>query len=364
MSDLIVLSLERWDSVWRRNQYLVAGLLDADPDLRVLFVEPADDPLHDLRSRRNPSTGAALRQIDERLWTSRPVKWLPRRLDRAADSRLSRAVQRAAGELGMQAPLLWINDPRVAHIARDTCWPVLYDITDDWLTADRSAAELSRIATGEAWLLTHAETVVACSPELIRRKASLRTDITLVRNGVETERYLTPAPRPLDLPPAPYALYVGTLHRDRLDVGLCEQTASALLETGRLVLVGPDALHPEDSRRLRAAGAIVLGARQRELVPAYLQHADVLVVPHVVNAFTESLDPIKLYEYQAVGRSIVSTPVAGFRGARGVHVAEGAAFVDAVLRGIPAKTRFPDGVDVSAPDWSARVAQFRDLLAH
>ena len=47
----------------------------------------------------------------------------------------------------------------------------------------------------------------------------------------------------------------------------------------------------------------------------YLQHADVLVVPHVVTSFTDSLDPIKLYEYQAVGRPVVSTPVAGFRDA-------------------------------------------------
>jgi glycosyltransferase involved in cell wall biosynthesis len=39
----------------------------------------------------------------------------------------------------------------------------------------------------------------------------------------------------------------------------------------------------------------------------------VLVVPHVVNAFTDSLDPIKVYEYLAAGRPIVSTPVAGFR---------------------------------------------------
>ena len=37
-------------------------------------------------------------------------------------------------------------------------------------------------------------------------------------------------------------------------------------------------------------------------VPAYLRHADVLLVPHVVDAFTDSLDPIKLYEYRAGGR--------------------------------------------------------------
>ena len=52
---------------------------------------------------------------------------------------------------------------------------------------------------------------------------------------------------------------------------------------------------------------MLLGPRPRDEVIGYLQHADVLVVPHVVTAFTDSLDPIKLYEYQAVGRPVVST---------------------------------------------------------
>jgi glycosyltransferase involved in cell wall biosynthesis len=40
---------------------------------------------------------------------------------------------------------------------------------------------------------------------------------------------------------------------------------------------------------------------------------DVCVVPHRMTAFTESLNPIKLWEYLAVGKPIVSTDVAGFR---------------------------------------------------
>ena len=40
MTDLVVVSLEAWDQVWRRNQHLVSRLLARDPSLRVLFVEP------------------------------------------------------------------------------------------------------------------------------------------------------------------------------------------------------------------------------------------------------------------------------------------------------------------------------------
>ncbi len=77
----------------------------------------------------------------------------------------------------------------------------------------------------------------------------------------------------------------------------------------------------------------------------YLQHADVLVVPHVVTAFTDSLDPIKLYEYQAVGRPVVSTSVAGFRDADDprITLADGDAFPAAVAAALPDRDSVPGG---------------------
>ncbi|MBO0980981.1 glycosyltransferase [Microbacterium sp. SD291] len=362
MTDLVVVSLEAWDEVWRRNQYLVSGLLDADPALRVLFIEPADDPLHAVRRGLAPRFGRRLRPLTDRLWSFRPVKWLPRRLDARADSRLAGSAARAAARLGMEHPLLWINDPTAAGLARSTGWRTLYDMTDDWLAAERPAAELARIAAGEEWLLQNAAAVVACSPELARRKRPQRADIDVIRNAVDVDRYRMPMPRPADLPDGPYALYLGTLHRDRLDVELAAATARALHGHGRLALVGPDSLDAADTALLRDAGAVVLAARPRDAVPGYLQHADVLVVPHLVTPFTESLDPLKLYEYQAVGRPIVSTPVAGFREAPGVVLAEGDAFAGAVADAVPAKTRFPEAATVAAVDWSQRAAEFLGAL--
>ena len=71
MTDLVVVSLERWDDVWRRNQHLVAGLLQRDPDLRVLFVEPPADPAaRRASSAAGPPVGRTRRRGARR---SRPV---------------------------------------------------------------------------------------------------------------------------------------------------------------------------------------------------------------------------------------------------------------------------------------------------
>lgn len=368
MSDLVVVSLEAWDQVWRRNQYLVAGLLRADPALRVLFVEPAADPLFALANRRRPQWAHGLSPVElpgaiGRLWSYEPSKWLPRRIDPAADGRWARGIARVATRLGFARPLLWVNDPGGARVLQLTRWPALYDITDNWLEAERTSAEHERLVRDEQFLLDHCAEVVVCSAALARTKGADRP-VTLVPNAVDVVAYRTPRPRPSDLPQGPVALYLGTIHRDRMDLSLCARTAAALAGRGTLVLVGPAPLDPGDRRSLEEAGVLLLGARDRADVVGYLQHADVLVVPHVVTPFTDSLDPIKLYEYAAVGRPVVSTPVAGFREAAGgrITIAEGSQFTAAVAAAVPAPDRFPTETDADVPTWDDRVRQFRTVI--
>ncbi len=367
--DVVLVSLEPWDDVWRRNQHLAAGLLRRYPDVRLLVVEPPADPVHDLVRRVRPRTGRGLRpgpQLEGvsggRLWLFEQSKWLPRRADRGGDRRRARAVRAAAARLALRRPVLWANDPLAAHVHAVTGWDTVYDVTDDWASARRPAAEHLRVVAQEDRLLATAREVTVCSPALAERKGGAR-QVTLVTNGVDVDAYRRPLPRPADLPAGPVAVYVGTLHRDRLDVDLCVRTQAALDADARLVLVGPVALERTDVERLRDAGVVLLGPRPFTDVPAYLQHATVLVVPHVVDGFTDSLDPIKLYEYRAVGRPVVTTGVAGFRDAGGpaVTVADGAAFAAAVRQAVlggPAPSSPADDV----PTWARQVTLFAAAL--
>ena len=358
---LVVASLEPWDEVWRRNQYFVDGLLTADPALQVLFLEPAADPLFALSSGGRATRGRGLRTADGyqgRLHLYQPTKVLPRRAGRLADHLLIRGIRRAVARLGWRDGVLWINDPTQAALLDVLPWPSVYDMTDDWVAADRGAREHDRIVAGDAELLRRCDEVIVCSVGLEATKGPVRP-VRLIRNAVDVERYRRPVARPTDLPDGPIALYAGTLHEDRLDVDLVLRTADAV--DGVVVLLGPDALAPANSARLAAHPRILLtGSRPRDAVPAYLQHADVLLVPHVVDDFTESLDPIKLYEYLAVGRPVISTPVAGFRDTAGVEVAAADAFpaavADRLSHGEPAAAA-PD-----VPDWRDRVSDVRRVL--
>lgn len=360
---LLVVSLEPWDRIWRRNQYIVDGLLRSDPALEVLFVEPPADPLHAAVSGGHVAIGRGRRDPEGyggRLHLFQPTKLLPRRAGRLADGLLRAAIRRAVRELGWADGVLWINDPAQAPLLDVLDWPSVYDITDDWVAAVRGTREHARIETGDAELLRRSDEVIVCSAGLQRTKGAERP-VHLIANAVEVGRYRRPAPRPADLPDRPVALYAGTLHEDRLDVDLVLRTAESV-EDGVVVLLGPDALGAANRARLAAHPRVVLaGARGRDDVPGYLQHAHVLLVPHIVDDFTESLDPIKLYEYLAVGRPVVSTGVAGFRDAAGVEVATAEGFPAAVSARL---TRWrPSTAVADVPDWRDRVAEVRSVLA-
>ena len=95
--------------------------------------------------------GAVVRaERARRFRMSRPAGFhgAPREVDappaRPARRRAPRAGGDARRRLARHAdPLLWINDPGAVALAERSGWPMLYDITDDWLTADRSANELT-----------------------------------------------------------------------------------------------------------------------------------------------------------------------------------------------------------------------------
>lgn len=366
LRELVVVSLEPWDGVWRRNQHLISGLLRRHEDLRVLFVTPPHDPLHALTRGRRPTWGQGVVQIPARpdvphgrLWSFEPTKLLPRRVDPGSDRRWANQVRKAAAALGLHNPILWVNDPVGAELLPHTGWRSIYDITDDWLMAPRGARELARLRRLEAKLMQYCEHVVVCSPRLAEDKGEIR-DVHLVPNAVDTVSYQKGYERPPDLPAGPTAVYVGTLHRDRLDVELCVELSERLHPDSTLVFVGPSALSREDEDLLVSAGALLLGPRISSQVPAYLQHADVLVVPHVVTPFTESLDPIKAYEYSAAGRPVISTPVAGFRDLDRVTCEVGSAFVESVQRQVA--PRLPTASNPSAADWSDRVLAIEKVL--
>lgn len=358
--DLVVCSLEAWDDVWRRNQFFVAELMKAKPAMKVLFVEPAVDVPFELLKRRLPAA-TGLRQVkgEGSLWALRPRKVFPRVLaGDAVDRGHSKRVATIAARLGLRSPVLWVNDAMYAPLATQTGWPVVYDITDDWLLAGGPGRALDRLTQADAQLVDSSDEVVVVSESLLASRGANRP-VHVIGCAVEVDKFRQPRPRPADLPPGPVAVYVGTQHDVRLDVHLCVETAKAIAPA-KLVFIGPNCLEPRSTRALAHGGCVLLGPRAYEDVPAYYQHADLVVVPHQVNPFTESLDPIKGYECLAVGRPTLVTPVAGMRElGPPIEVCTAEAFAARAKELVGAKLPSRPG---RPPTWADRAEAFGQVL--
>jgi len=237
---------------------------------------------------------------------------------------------------GLRAVVPLSPERRLVGVAATPVWaPMLpamrgwsrvgFDAYDDWraLPAVRTIAD--RVTAGYD-AARAADAVTVGSAELAARLAA-DFDLTgsVVRNGVDVEAFRLPGAFPGNLPTEPFAVYIGMV-QERVDLDLLVATTQALAT----VVAGP--LDDAARHRLEAAGVICLGAVAPALVPGLLQRAAVGIVPHVVDALTTSMDPLKIYEYRAAGLPVVATRVAG-SDLDGVHVVDSHAhWADAIHR--------------------------------
>ncbi len=322
MRDVIFISLENWDGIWRRNQFLCAEWLRRFPGMRMLFVGRSRDVSHAVRtanwkSIREPSL--SYERDFPGLTLLNPLKLLPNSIATCRDLNtrfLGAQVRAAARKAGMRSPLLWINDHFAAPLVgtlRERA--VVYDITDDWtLMPAIGERERRLVSAADAKLCADANLVVVCSEALERSRRSLSRRIVKVPNGVDASHYRScHAPQERQSLSGPVFGYVGTLHGDRLDIELLGALAQAYPE-GRIVLCGPDFLTATQRESLKRHSNIFIGEPVHySSVPGVMSSFDVCVLPHRCSTFTESLNPIKLWEYLASGKPVAATPVAGFR---------------------------------------------------
>lgn len=378
-SDLVFVSMESWDEIWRRNQFLCAGLLRRNPKMRILFVEPPRDVSSAARLRRwdlARQAGPGPAEFAGRIRCFRPLKLLPngyattRAFNEWVARRQIAAEMRA---MGIKDPLLWINAHYAGHLAGHLGEKaVIYDVTDDWTELKQCAKGTALTRQQDAALCQVADTVIVCSERLAELKRPMAAEVRLIPNGVDPDHYRNVLDGEGPLPPEcegwqwPVFGYTGTLHPDRIDLSLVEDIAKRLRH-GSIVLLGPSFLSLEQTERLRACGNVHLpGAVPYARIPDFMRGFSACIVPHLVTPFTESLNPIKLWEYLAAGKPIVSTNVAGFRDyAEVVSIAHSAAeFVQALERSVEESPRVAAARRemVCAHSWDARLDAVEDVL--
>lgn len=292
---LVFYSLEAWDEVWRRNQFVVDLLLRRHADLSVLFVAPPRNPVRRV-TRASGCHGGEPRQVpgySGRLWTVQPVRLPAERLPgvRSLNNLWQvwslREWRRGLG-IGDDA-VLWINDHCRAHLLDGGMrGRVIYDITDDWTAMASSKRSREKITRCDAMLCRHADATIVCSSRLSELKSGLvpQGRLHLIPNGVHAEHYAQQPERDFCVPEAakawqrPVLGYTGTVHRDRVDVAFVGSVAERMTD-GVIAFVGPNHLSEVERRSLESTGRVVFHPPVAyEALPALMSVFDLMFVPH------------------------------------------------------------------------------------
>lgn len=313
-ADLVVFG-EDWGRHPSSTQHLVGRLA---ADRRILWINSIGMRRPRLTLR---DVGRAARKASAAIWPHRQsatpprmpdgvslasplvVPWPGQPLATAINARLLRSqIGAHLRRRSFHRPIFWTSLPTalpaVGGLGERA---VVYYCGDDF--GALAGVDHAPVVDMERDLVVRADLVIAASEALAARFPRHKT--LLLPHGADVEmfaRALTPAPDlPLDRPTAGF---YGSIS-DWIDVDLIARSARRL-PSWDFILIGAVAT---DVRLLRALPNVrLLGPREHSDLARYAQHWTASMLPFRDCAQIRACNPLKLREYLAAGRPVVSTP--------------------------------------------------------
>ena len=378
---LIYFGPEPWAGLWRNRHQLMSRLAQHNT---VVYVEPPvllRDLLGLRRRGRRPRNA-----IRSRLFTRdasgvvvfHSPWWLPqtgRPPFKDPGIRLLLAVLgRVAGVGRQRRPIVWYSRPgMVDYVDKFDARLVVYHVVDEYSGyGDPAKTRSDTPGSQELRMLREADVVIVVTPTLFDRKSPYNPNTFVVPNAVDFDAY---AAGGLDIPGDmadirhPVIGYFG-LVAARLDLDMLGQAADKHPDWS-FVFVG--AINDDHCARelgqLRARDNVhFLGSKPVDEVPAYVRRFDVCMIPYRVNLRAENASPLKLYEYAAASKPIVSTNFAAARAFEGdlAIVNDSAEFVaacEAALTQDAASSALAKNRQLAQENtWDHRVRQIAGIL--
>ncbi len=217
-------------------------------------------------------------------------------------------VKRAAAELGMRDPVIVSTVPNACDfVSQLGSARIVYYCVDDF--AQWPGFEHDLVRRMERELIERSHVLIATSRSLYDRLSTNGKPTYLLTHGVDLRLFGSEVATEhacLAQIPRPRAGYFG-LFDERSDQDLIASLARRLPNYS-FVLTGPVATNI--SRLQALANVHFTGPVRYEELPALVKGLDALFIPYLVNDFTATISPLKLKEYLATGKPVITTPMA------------------------------------------------------
>lgn len=250
------------------------------------------------------------RRVDRNLYVWSPIviplhgSGTARRLNAGLLGFLTRRVMQ---RLGMRSPIVYVALPSaldaVTQLPRTA---LVYHCVDDY--REFTGAPRAAYRSMEDRLVRLADLTVVSSPRLLELRKEGARSIVYIPHGVDLEWFEGFLESDVVLPDLdglanPIAGFVGRIG-DWIDLDLVCRCAQEM-PGWSFVIVGPTNVDLE--RYAGFSNLVFLGPKPHEDIPHYIKRFSVGLLPFVDNDVSASVNPLKLYEYLAVGKPVVST---------------------------------------------------------
>jgi glycosyltransferase involved in cell wall biosynthesis len=269
------------------------------------------------------------------------------------------SLQQLMKDMEIESPITILHHPYWTPVAQQIPGARIgYDCMDHHRGFYEETA--TGMEPSELSLLKAADFVVASSVYL-RDKFSAVRDVTLIPNGCEYEVFSSVAPPPRGS--MPVAGYIGAIAK-WFDINLLIEVAQKL-PGWMFVLVGTTAGCATWNAK-RIPNIKIVGEVPYTDVPAQLERFDVCMIPFRITELTKATNPVKVYEYLASGRPVVSTPIPEVKVLGGrVKIASTANdFATKLQESLEVSRSVSEGWRrwAAAQDWSYRAAAFEEAM--
>ena len=320
---LVYFGPEPWEGMWRNRHQLMSRFARNNT---VFYVEPAVWLKETLRNRiagqpdagprhHLDPTGVNIVRRCERL----PISGAPL-VRHLAYWNYRRYLNRLVAAASETKPIVWVSRPyhqRLADMLDSAL--LVYHVVDEYtgyvnMTPHRKAMA-SRL---EAQLLNSVDMAITVSASLQRDKARHNQQTYLVPNAVDFEAYKlagrADSPEFLKSLSRPIIGYTGLVGA-RLDLGMIRETAMKR-PNWSFVLLGDmnrDGCGEALNKLEMMNNVHFPGSQPSEQVPAWVAEFDACILPYTLDARARHASPLKLFEYAAAGKPIVSSDVPAAR---------------------------------------------------
>lgn len=170
-----------------------------------------------------------------------------------------------------------------------------------------SGSQRKAIVEQERKISSVADKIIVSSNYLknkfINEYNTLNSKITVIKNGVDPE-FSSLVPDKIDLQ-YPNLVYIGTIS-NWIDFNTLDYFAKTNPEY-TIYMVGPIDESIKDKINSLPPNITFVGKVEHHKVIDYINSGDIMIIPFVVNDLIQGVDPVKLYEYLAFNKNIISS---------------------------------------------------------